>query len=967
MSLHAQHPFASGGTAVETGSHRPFLLNDPEVMWLIDAGSVDVFAVPLRDGEPAGARTHLFRAGPGQALFGLASDAADSIGFLAVGQVDTRLRKFPVTQIQALAHDTGGRGAVAALVERWIAALYGGLSRDALPKRFTALEAGHETSLGATNAGRPVEGVVWLQPLQGSVRLVGREELPVPTNGAWLPLAPSAWVHSTDDARLHCVDTLALMEGGGLWSSLRTLSSLIIRWAGGNAAQATGAERARLAAKAQASRRALEGAVSVLSRLLRADGELSAVSAAESDPLVAAFQLVGRSLGLPAPVLAELKAPRFARDPLTKLVAAARLRARRVLLTEDWWCQDNGPLLAFLKDDNRPVALLPASAHTYELVDPAQGTRALVTVETAQALKPLAYTFYRSLPNRRLKVWDVLRFGLHGTRRDIVTIVALGLTGGLLSLLVPIATGVIFDSVIPGAEKTQLLQFTLGLLVAAFASVIFQITSDTAMLRIQTKSDASIQSAVWDRLLALPLPFFRDYTAGDLAMRAGGIGAIRAILSDAVISTVLAAVFSLFNFVLLFHYSVELALLATVLVAVSVATAVGASVLRLKYQRPIFRIQGRIAGMVLQLITGITKLRVAGAEALAYAVWARAFSEEKKLDLKTAAVWNGLNVFNTAYSLTTTILLFAAMSFWMERRMSTGDFLAFSAAFGTFLAAMLGMGGALISMLDTVPIYERAKPILETLPEINEDRADPGELLGGIELSCVTFRYKSSLPLILNDVSFQVKPGEFLAIVGPSGSGKSTLIRLLLGFEKPESGAIYYDGLDLAGLDVQAVRRQFGVVLQSGKLVPGSIYENIIGSSLLTLEDAWDAARKAGLEEDIKQMPMGMHTFLSEGAGTLSGGQRQRLMIARALVSRPRMLLFDEATSALDNRTQAIVSRSLEQLQATRLVIAHRLSTILNADRILVIQAGRLVQIGTYQELLGQAGPFAELARRQLA
>ena len=335
--------------------------------------------------------------------------------------------------------------------------------------------------------------------------------------------------------------------------------------------------------------------------------------------------------------------------------------------------------------------------------------------------------------------------------------------------------------------------------------------------------------------------------------------------------------------------------------------------------------------------------------------------------MKTGNVRIAFNVFNNAYSILTTILLFWAMAFWAGEKMSTGMFLAFNAAFGGFLGATLAVGGSLLSLLDAVPIYERAKPILDTLPESNEARSDPGDLRGRIEFSHVLFRYKPDTPLVLNDLSFQIHPGEFVAIVGPSGSGKSTLIRLLLGFETPESGAIFMDGLDLSGLDIHAVRRQFGVVLQNGKLIPGSIFENIVGSSLLTLEDATDAARKAGLDEDIRKMPMGMHTVLSEGTGTLSGGQRQRLMIARAIVARPRILLFDEATSALDNRTQAIVSRSLEQLQATRIVIAHRLSTIMNADRILVIQGGRLTQSGSYRDLVNQPGMFVELAKRQLA
>jgi ABC-type bacteriocin/lantibiotic exporter with double-glycine peptidase domain len=299
--------------------------------------------------------------------------------------------------------------------------------------------------------------------------------------------------------------------------------------------------------------------------------------------------------------------------------------------------------------------------------------------------------------------------------------------------------------------------------------------------------------------------------------------------------------------------------------------------------------------------------------------------------------------------------------------LTTGEFLAFNAAFGQFLTAVLQLSASIVSVLSIVPLYERAKPILQTLPEVDQAKSDPGELSGNIEVSHLAFRYRPDTPLVLKDISMNIPAGEFVAFVGASGCGKSTLFRLLLGFEQPESGSVYYDGQELQQLDVQAVRRQMGVVLQNGKLLSGDIFTNLVGSSPLTVDDAWEAARMAGFDQDIRQMPMGMHTVVSEGGGGLSGGQRQRLMIARAIVAKPRILLFDEATSALDNQTQAIVSKSLEELKATRIVIAHRLSTIIHADRIFVLDKGVVVQSGTYDTLIQQEGLFAELAKRQLA
>jgi ATP-binding cassette subfamily C protein len=364
---------------------------------------------------------------------------------------------------------------------------------------------------------------------------------------------------------------------------------------------------------------------------------------------------------------------------------------------------------------------------------------------------------------------------------------------------------------------------------------------------------------------------------------------------------------------------------------------------------------------------GIAKLRVAGAESRAFAVWAGRFTAQRSVAFRARTIGNGLAVFNAAFPAVTSIALFAAIALAGQGARSTGAVLAFVAAFGGLLAAVLTMSASILSALQVIPLFENARPILETEPEALAGDADPGRLSGALAIRGVSFRYHPDGPPILREITLEVAPGEFVAVVGPSGSGKSTLLRLLLGFETPESGAIFYDGRELAGLDLQAVRRQIGVVLQHGRLMPGDIFSNIAGSSTLTLDDAWEAAALAGLDEDIRAMPMGMHTVVGETGSTFSGGQRQRLMIARAIVARPRILLFDEATSALDNRTQAIVSASLEQLQATRLVIAHRLSTIANADRIYVLEAGRIAQRGTYDELARQEGPFQELMRRQLA
>lgn len=729
-------------------------------------------------------------------------------------------------------------------------------------------------------------------------------------------------------------------------------------------------DRERLAQRQERDRATLSSAYAHLATLLLPEAERALSPAAEADPLVVACRRAGAALGIEIHDRPASSPLGKQGDALAKICAAAHIRARRVLLRDAWWKGDNGPLVAFRSASEarapEPVALLPTSVASYALVA-ADGTATAVDARVAEALSGDAYMLYPALPARPVHLGDLARMAFAGRRRDVATLILMGLAGGLLGLFLPILTGQVFGNLIPGAERGRLLEVVLALFASALASAAFQMTRSLAVLRLGGKVDGLLQAAVWDRLLALPVTFFRRYTVGDLANRALGIDTIRELLTGNVLTVTLSAVFSVASFALLFSFSLRLALFATALAFALLLVTAGLAWWQLRHQRTILDRQGKIASLVFGLIQGIGKLRVARAEARAFARWAERFAEQRRSTLAAQRAANLQTTFNAVYPVLTSLGIFAMVGATAREDLPLGEFLAFNAAFGQFLAAVLSLVSVFSSVLAAIPVYERLRPILETVPEVDASKAEPGELSGAIEFSHVSFRYGNEGPLVLDDVSFHARAGEFIALVGPSGAGKSTCLRLILGFEKPSAGSIYFDGQDLAGIAVQSVRRQIGVVLQTGKPLSGSIYSNIVGSANLTMDDAWEAARAAGLEEDIKAMPMGMHTVVSEGAETFSGGQKQRILIARAIVHRPRILLFDEATSALDNHTQETVSKSLERLKATRIVIAHRLSTIQNADRIYVIDGGRVVEQGTFAELLQKGGPFTRLAERQIA
>ena len=692
------------------------------------------------------------------------------------------------------------------------------------------------------------------------------------------------------------------------------------------------------------------------------------------NPLLGACRLVGKSMHIEIvpPVLnsdESIGIDDNATDfTLEAIARASHIKTREVALRGEWYKEDCGPILGFMEEDDRPVALIPVLPDTYILHDPVLHNSKKVDRELAAQIKEWGFVFFRPFNPKEIKLSDLLFFGFQSCwKRDLLTIVLMGILGGLLSTAIPLATGIVFDSIIPEGEKSALLQIALILGASAIAAMLFQLTGSIATMRNEGKIDGSLQAAVWNRLLSLPVPFFKQYSAGELAMRAMGISQIRMILSGTTLNTILSGIFSVFTFALLFYYNARLAWIAAALVVLAVLIIGYLGYRKVSLERQVLEVSNHISGMMLQLIGGVTKFRVAGAEKRAFGRWALEFHRQRKLAFRGKSVANVLTVFNTVFPVLSSMIIFYAM-ISLAKPMPAGQFIGFYSAFTTFILSMVALSDALIGVNLIIPLYQRLRPILETLPEDDTSKINPRALTGSIEVSHVSFRYREDGPLVLKDVSFEIKEGDYVALVGTSGCGKSTLFRILLGFEKPETGEIYYDGQDLAKLDIRAVRRQLGVVLQNGQLMTGNILSNIIGTNhRLTIEDAWEAARMAGIEEDIREMPMGMFTIISEGAGTISGGQKQRLMIARAIVNKPRIIFFDEATSALDNRTQAIVSQSLDRLQATRVVIAHRLSTIMNCNKILVMDQGKIVEHGTYEELMAKQGVFADLAKRQLA
>jgi NHLM bacteriocin system ABC transporter ATP-binding protein len=979
--------FAREAPAVPVSAHEPFLLNDPDSLYYIEVGGIMIFTVAVEKGQPKGTRAHFLDVETSQLVFGfdLLRIAASS-GFLAVAKPGTTLRKLPVARLRELCGRPAHQKVVAPLIDNWLIGLSKALARD-LPAKRTGelpLKPGEAISLKHGTKVTCPEGVLWVDIWSGSVLF---DEIVVPAfarRHTLFPVTPASWLQPVSEEfgelAFTPAPTAQAIGTAALWQGLDVFHDVLCECEFLNKKLGLADEFVRLRQKAQFADASREAAYDVIGSVLRAEPATPKefFATGSTEPVLRAAKIVGAALGMdvrahPGSADDDADANMTYGERVNAIATASNFRTRTVALRDDWWTQDQGPLLGQLEATKTSVAIVPTGPKSYDLVDPATGTRTKMNAEVATTLAPFAYTFYRPLPDGLMTAGRLMKFGILGLKGDFRMLLLTAVACGMFGTVTPMITGKIFDSAIPQADRATLYAFGFALIGTALATGMFKLVQGVASMRVQSKMEYSLQAALWDRLLMLPANFFRKYSAGDLADRAGGVDQIQQLISGAGVASILGSLSGMFFVAQMLSYNFHLAGLAILLTIVYVSVNTLCNYLQLRQQRVEVTLRGRIGGLVLNLITGVTKLRICGAEDHAFRVWAQNFAAQRRISFKIGTIQSTAQTFGAIFPVLSSIALFLLMMNEQETAaetgqvaLTTGEFIAFNSAYGMFLAAMQALGDASLNMLRIVPVYERLKPLVTTTPEIDASKAFPGKMKGEIELSHISFRYHEDGPWILRDISLKIRPGEMVAFVGGSGSGKSTLMRLMLGFEKPSSGAVFYDGQDLGSLDLRMVRQQMGVVLQVSRVMPTEMYRNIIGASSRTIDDAWRAAEMAGLADDIRAMPMGMHTYVSEGGGTLSGGQRQRLLIARALVNAPKIIFFDEATSALDNRAQAIVTESMDRLDSTRIVIAHRLSTIENADKICYLDQGKLAEIGTYDELMAKDGLFAALARRQM-
>lgn len=638
---------------------------------------------------------------------------------------------------------------------------------------------------------------------------------------------------------------------------------------------------------------------------------------------------------------------------------------RRTIKLEDGWYRDAiGAMLGVLRESGRVVALIPTGLSGYSYFDYDTGKRKKINHKNQHLLEAEAIAFYKPFPLKKISLPSLAAYIVRTLSvSDFVMIALATLALSLIGMISPMISKLLFDRVLPSGNTRLLVAITFFSVCVSVSTLLISAVKNMITARIETKLNISVDAATMMRVMSLPADFFKQYSAGELSNRASQVGVLCKMLASTVLSTGLTSIFSLIYISQIFVYAPALVVPALIIILVTVVFSVVSSLVQMKLSIRQMELSGKEDGMTYALITGIQKIKLAGAEKRAFARWGNLYAENAKLTYGPPTFIELNSVISLAISLVGTIVMY---SMAVKSGISVADYYAFNTAYGMVSGAFMALAGIALTVSQIKPILNMVKPFFDAIPEVSDGKQVITRLSGGIELNNVSFRYSENMPLVVDDMSLKIRPGQYVAIVGKTGCGKSTLMRLLLGFEHPQKGAIYYDGRDLERIDLRSLRRRIGVVMQNGKLFQGDIYSNIVISApWLSQDEAWEAAELAGIANDIRKMPMGMNTIISEGSGGISGGQRQRLMIARAIAPKPKILMFDEATSALDNITQKKISESLSSLKCTRIVIAHRLSTIKQCDRIIVLDRGKIIEDGKYDELIEKNGFFAELVARQ--
>ena len=960
--------FKEHGEKIEAPANFRLSLQKKGTVWFLEKGAMILFAVQKKEGHE-GRRTLLSTVQSGRLLFDMEGQENVPFEIFAFSEEPVVIWEMKVDAFEGkLKNSSHNQEAFSPLLEHYLNQFgHFVFSPIELRPKHWILEGGIGVEKGETftikisEIPTEKERVVWLTPKEGEYKLLGPHEVKFSQKN--FPLLPHLYFLSLEKTTLQAKSTPEVISSECWLEGLSHFHHFIGNYLVYKRAFLDQEEFKRFEEKERLQEETLHETLTEMVGVLKSHEDEEIVTS--TNPLIQAAEIVFRKQGIKftAPernLGGELK------NKVAKIAEGSEARMRGVQLGALWWKCDSGPLLAFYRKERHPVALYLNRWGKYEMIDPIRGKKRKITGSIARNIALDAYSFYKAIPDEIHNGKEALLYYFKENKMEFIKLLGYGLIAAIFSLFPPIGISFIFNSAIPNANAGLLMQITLGLIAAAASAALFIYFRSLILGRIDGKLSSSLQPAIWDRLLKLPANFFRRFTAGDLLQRAMTMEQMRPLLSSNISQAILTGVFAVLYLVTMAIYSPRLTVIGVILLMVAISLTVLLARWKIRVQRKVYEMQGKINGALVQILSGVAKLRVAGAENNAFSYWAKQFSKSKSLEMSAQNIQNIITTCMAAFPHLSIILIFGAVMRMEEMgSISIGDFLAFNTAYMTLSLAVFSMSSIVMQAAAIVPLWRRSHVIIEEPQELLMKKSNPGKLTGDIRLDHVSFSYEEEGTSILNDVSIRLAPREMIGIVGPSGSGKSTLIRMILGFETPRSGAVYFNGKDLSHLNLSEVRKQMGVVLQGGGIIAGTLYQNIVAGGQYTEEEIDRAITLASFKKDLENFPMGLHTVVPMNGETLSGGQKQRLLITRALLPNPKILLLDEATSALDNNSQEEITQNIDQLDISRIVIAHRLSTIKNADRIYVLEKGEVTQTGSFESLSNEPGLFAEMLKRQ--
>lgn len=648
------------------------------------------------------------------------------------------------------------------------------------------------------------------------------------------------------------------------------------------------------------------------------------------------------------------------------IARASHFVMRKITLSKTWY-KENGPaFLTYDKDRNAPILCVPRKPGVYVLYDVEKKEDRIVEEEEARGLDNVGYVIYQHLPKESLTLRQVLRFGINRIdTRDIVIFFTMYIIVTLLGLLMPVINKQLYDRLIPLGSNEAIYQVGLVIFTCMLGNIFFGLVQNLSSFRAIKNMEYSIVMATYGRIFRLPQKFIDRFGTTELVSRVNSVSGVFSTTITSGVTAVVGFILSFIYVMRMFRESKPLAWRGVFMALITSVVMYAFGRMRVSRERQQLEASTSANGKLYHFISGILKIKVSGIENRSLYEFQKSNVESLKYTVRSARIANIGTVFSSIMAVFYTGFIYYTI---VKKRevLSIGSYTSFNSAYGMFTSSVTQLVQFFLTLATLLPVMERIKPIFEEPTELSDYITDMGKLSGKIEVAHLDFAYEDDENLVLKDISFNIEPGEYIGIVGSSGCGKSTLLKCMLGFEDPTKGNIFYDDKDIKSTDKIELRRQMGVVLQDGQMVVGNIYTNVtLSAPNMEPDEALELLKEVDFYDEVNNMPMGIFTSISEGGGTVSGGQQQRILLARALANNPSILFLDEATSALDNVTQAQVCENLKDRNITRIMIAHRLSTVKNCDRIFVMDQGKIVETGNFEELMDKKGLFYELAKRQ--